>query len=137
MLYWLYTANPDNALLNVLRYPSFRILMSAFTALVICLLAYPPFIRRLQVFKFGQAVRDDGPQTHLKKQGTPTMGGTLMLSPGFVTDALGIVLILPFTRPAARRLLTRVVARRLLSPNARRPGPGSGGSVVRGEVVDE
>jgi UPF0716 protein FxsA len=65
------------------------------------------------------------------------VGGTLMLSPGFVTDALGIVLILPFTRPAARRLLTRVVARRLLSPNARRPGPGSGGSVVRGEVVDE
>lgn len=65
------------------------------------------------------------------------VGGTLMLSPGFVTDALGIVLILPFTRPAARRLLTRVVAQRLLSRNARRPGPGSGGSVVRGEVVDE
>jgi UPF0716 protein FxsA len=65
------------------------------------------------------------------------VGGTLMLSPGFVTDAFGILLILPFTRPAARRLLTRVVAQRLLSRNARRPGPGSGGSVVRGEVVDE
>jgi UPF0716 protein FxsA len=65
------------------------------------------------------------------------VGGTLMLSPGFVTDAFGILLILPFTRPVARRLLTRVVAQRLLSRNARRPGPGSGGSVVRGEVVDE
>jgi UPF0716 protein FxsA len=65
------------------------------------------------------------------------VGGTLMLSPGFVTDALGILLILPFTRPVARRLLTRVVAQRLVSRNARRPGPGSGGSVVRGEVVDE
>ena len=65
------------------------------------------------------------------------VGGTLMLSPGFVTDAFGILLILPFTRPVARRLLTRVVAHRLLSRNARRPGPGSGGSVVRGEVVDE
>ena len=65
------------------------------------------------------------------------VGGTLMLSPGFVTDALGILLILPFTRPVARRLLTRVVAQRLLPRNARRPGPGSGGSVVRGEVVDE
>jgi UPF0716 protein FxsA len=65
------------------------------------------------------------------------VGGTLMLSPGFVTDAFGILLILPFTRPVARRLLTRVVAQRLLSQNARRPGPGSGGSVVRGEVVDE
>jgi UPF0716 protein FxsA len=64
------------------------------------------------------------------------VGGTLMLSPGFVTDALGILLILPFTRPVARRLLTRVVAQRLVR-NARRPGPGSGGSVVRGEVVDE
>jgi UPF0716 protein FxsA len=65
------------------------------------------------------------------------VGGTLMLSPGFVTDALGILLILPFTRPVARRLLTRVVAQRLMSRNARRPGPGSGESVVRGEVVDE
>jgi UPF0716 protein FxsA len=65
------------------------------------------------------------------------VGGTLMLSPGFVTDALGILLILPFTRPVARRLLTRVVAQRLLVRNARRPGSGSGGSVVRGEVVDE
>jgi UPF0716 protein FxsA len=65
------------------------------------------------------------------------VGGTLMLSPGFVTDAFGILLILPFTRPVARRLLTRLVAQRLLSRNARRPGPGSGGSVVRGEVVDE
>jgi UPF0716 protein FxsA len=65
------------------------------------------------------------------------IGGTLMLSPGFVTDVFGIVLILPFTRPAARRLLTRVVTHRLLGSNARRPGPGSGGSVVRGEVVDE
>lgn len=65
------------------------------------------------------------------------IGGTLMLSPGFVTDIFGIVLILPFTRPLARRLLTQVVTRRLLASNARRPGPGSGGSVVRGEVVDD
>jgi UPF0716 protein FxsA len=65
------------------------------------------------------------------------VGGTLMLSPGFVTDALGILLILPFTRPVARRLLTRMVAQRLVSRDARRPGPGSDGSVVRGEVVDE
>lgn len=66
------------------------------------------------------------------------VGGTLMLTPGFVTDALGILLILPLTRPVARRLLTELVTRRLLGPgNAKRPGPGSGGSVVRGEVVDD
>lgn len=63
------------------------------------------------------------------------VGGTLMVSPGFVTDVFGILLILPFTRPLARRLLTRVVSRRLL--DARRPGPGSGGPVIRGDVIDE
>ena len=54
----------------------------------------------------------------------------------FVTDLVGIVLILPVTRPVARRLLTRVVERRLLSGrNDRRPGPPAGGPVVRGDVV--
>lgn len=78
------------------------------------------------------------------------VGGTLMLTPGFVTDALGILLILPFTRPIFRRLLTAVVAKRLLvistgaaaaGPpgfgDARRPGPRSEGPVVQGEVVDD
>lgn len=68
------------------------------------------------------------------------VGGTLMLSPGFVTDAFGLLLILPFTRPVARRVLTRLVTRKLLaasySPgNRARPGP-HGGSVVQGEVID-
>jgi UPF0716 protein FxsA len=69
------------------------------------------------------------------------IGGTLMLSPGFVTDALGILLILPFTRPVARRLLTKVVGKRLLgayvTPGPGRRGPQGPGDVVRGEVVDE
>jgi UPF0716 protein FxsA len=77
------------------------------------------------------------------------VGGTLMLSPGFVTDAMGIVLILPFTRPVARRVLTRGVSKRLVAgfvdvrqgprpPGAAGPpGPSSGGGpVVRGEVLD-
>ena len=76
------------------------------------------------------------------------VGGTLMLTPGFVTDAFGILLILPMTRPLARRALTGVVTRRLLATgplgpqapggtgDARRPGP-TGGPVVRGEVVDD
>ena len=63
------------------------------------------------------------------------VGGTLMLSPGFVTDVFGIVLILPFTRPLARLALTRLVTRRLA--HVTRPGPGSQGPVVRGEVIDE
>jgi len=70
------------------------------------------------------------------------VGGTLMLTPGFVSDALGLLMILPFTRPVARRLLTRVVTAHLVTsatrrgPDAKHPGPGSDGSVVRGEVID-
>ncbi len=78
------------------------------------------------------------PASELADGGLILVGGTLMLSPGFVTDALGILLILPFTRPVARRMLTRVLSRRLLgADDVRRPGPGPQGPVVRGEVVDE
>ena len=66
------------------------------------------------------------------------VGGTLMLSPGFVTDAFGIGLILPVTRPLARRLLTRIVSRRLVESRRHGAGPpGPDGPVVRGEVIDE
>ena len=62
-------------------------------------------------------------------------GGALMLTPGFVTDAVGLLAILPVTRPAARRLLTAAVARRVVVVrNAHRPGPPD--DVVQGEVVD-
>ncbi|CUR59292.1 FxsA cytoplasmic membrane protein [metagenome] len=55
------------------------------------------------------------------------IGGTLMLSPGFLLDAVGILLILPFTRPVARRLLTTVVERRLVVvPGATGFGSGFG-----------
>jgi UPF0716 protein FxsA len=66
------------------------------------------------------------------------IGGTLMLTPGFVSDVFGVLLILPFTRPVARRLLTAVVARRLVVGPAPGRGPHGGGSgpVVPGEVVD-
>lgn len=68
------------------------------------------------------------------------LGGALMLAPGFVTDTAGILLILPFTRPLARRMLTRVVAARILpayGPGVQRPRPGPDDDVVRGEVVDD
>jgi len=69
------------------------------------------------------------------------VGGTLMLTPGFATDAVGVLLILPVTRPLARRVLAQAVARRLLASGAprdvRRPGPSDQGPVIRGEVVDD
>lgn len=72
------------------------------------------------------------------------IGGTLMLTPGFVTDSVGILLILPVTRPIARRILTRYLAPKLVGGvtfgpgmTHNRPGPGSNGSVVQGEVLDD
>jgi UPF0716 protein FxsA len=80
------------------------------------------------------------PATEIADGALILLGGTLMLAPGFVTDALGILLILPFTRPLFRRLLAAAVARRLVVDvlDVRRPGPGpTQGPVVRGEVVDD
>lgn len=82
------------------------------------------------------------------------IGGTLLMTPGFVSDVLGVALVLPLTRPLFRRVLARVVAARLVTgvvgPGPRfGPGPGTGfgpgagpgngsrpGPVVRGDVVD-
>lgn len=64
------------------------------------------------------------------------IGGTLMISPGFLSDLVGFALILPFTRPLARRLLTAVVSRRLLAGKTTHPGSGPEGPVIRGEVID-
>ena len=73
---------------NVFSYISLRAVLAAMTALVISFLAGPAMIRKLATYKIGQAVRDDGPQTHLTKAGTPTMGGALILVSIAVTTIL-------------------------------------------------
>jgi phospho-N-acetylmuramoyl-pentapeptide-transferase len=65
--------------LRVVRYPSTRILAAAITSLLISFLLGPWFINRLRSKQYGQQIRDDGPATHKKKAGTPTMGGSLIL----------------------------------------------------------
>jgi phospho-N-acetylmuramoyl-pentapeptide-transferase len=70
---------PALSWLNALRYTSTRILVATLTALVLSMLLYPWFIRALQKIQLGQVVRDDGPQSHFSKRGTPTMGGSLIL----------------------------------------------------------
>jgi len=64
---------------NVFNYITLRAVMACLTALVISFVVGPAMIRKLTTYKIGQSVRDDGPQTHLAKAGTPTMGGALML----------------------------------------------------------
>jgi phospho-N-acetylmuramoyl-pentapeptide-transferase len=64
---------------HVFQYLTFRTIMSTLTALAVSLLAGPAIIRKLAQLKAGQVVRSDGPQTHLAKAGTPTMGGALIL----------------------------------------------------------
>lgn len=63
----------------VFNYLTLRAVLACATALLVGLLAGPIVIRKLTQYKIGQSVRDDGPQTHLLKAGTPTMGGALVL----------------------------------------------------------
>jgi len=76
---WLQTLSPEFGFLRVFQYLTFRALMSALTALVVGLAAGPFVIRRLTALKIGQPVRGYGMETHLSKNGTPTMGGILIL----------------------------------------------------------
>lgn len=80
MLYqWLYSLANEFSPLNVFRYITVRAFIAFFTAFFVCLIWGPHFIQRLKEKHFGQSIRDDGPQSHKKKAGTPTMGGGLIL----------------------------------------------------------
>ena len=80
MLIWLadYLAQYDPAF-KVFHYITLRAILGVLTALIISFVVGPVMIRRLSQYKIGQTVRDDGPQSHLSKAGTPTMGGALIL----------------------------------------------------------
>jgi UPF0716 protein FxsA len=82
------------------------------------------------------------PGREVADAGLVLVGGTLLLTPGFVTDVVGFVFVLPFTRPLVRRPLTRLLARRAAVRVARFGGPGrpgrrdrAAGPVVPGQVV--
>ena len=64
---------------NVFQYLTLRAILGTITALMLSLLIGPAMIRKLISYKIGQTIRDDGPQSHLSKAGTPTMGGALIL----------------------------------------------------------
>jgi len=65
---------------NVFNYLTMRAILGALTALVISFIVGPKMIKSLSVNQLGQVIREDGPETHLLKAGTPTMGGALILT---------------------------------------------------------
>ncbi len=80
MIYeFLYPLHTVFSSFNVFRYITFRTIFASVTALLICLLMGRWLIEKLQNLQIDQQIREDGPQTHLVKKGTPTMGGILMI----------------------------------------------------------
>jgi phospho-N-acetylmuramoyl-pentapeptide-transferase len=89
MLLWLFqTMGQDVRAFNVFSYITLRTVLATLTALTISFIVGPAVIRKLTALKIGQSVRSDGPQTHLVKAGTPTMGGALILVSVSVTTLL-------------------------------------------------
>jgi phospho-N-acetylmuramoyl-pentapeptide-transferase len=82
---WIAT---DVRTFNVFGYITLRAVLATMTALLISFVVGPSMIRKLTQYKIGQAVRDDGPQSHLIKAGTPTMGGALILVSIAITTLL-------------------------------------------------
>ncbi len=80
MLYWLLYQRlfPYFRLFRIFRYLTFRTVFASLTALLIGLLIGPFVIEKLREFQIGQYIREEGPQSHQKKSGTPTMGGVLI-----------------------------------------------------------
>lgn len=85
-------------------YPTFLVFLAVPVALILTMLFMPPFIRFLRSSHIGQQVRDDGPQTHLVKQGTPTMGGVIMLIAVVIT-----IVIVGYPTPETYVLLAAII----------------------------
>ena len=81
MLYWLLYEKlfPFFHPFRIFRYLTFRTAFASLTALLIALFIGPWVIQKLREFQIGQFIREDGPQSHMKKSGTPTMGGVLIV----------------------------------------------------------
>ena len=98
MLYWLLYQKlfPYFPVFRIFRYLTFRCAFASMTAMLIGLLIGPFVIERLREFQIGQYIREDGPQRHQKKGGTPTMGGVLICISILVPTLLWANLTNPF-----------------------------------------
>ena len=98
MLYWLLYEKlfPIFSPFRIFGYVTLRTFAASITALLVAILAGPWMIRRLRAMQIGQPIREDGPETHLKKAGTPTMGGLLIVIAIVVPTLLWADLSNPF-----------------------------------------
>ncbi|MBV9081548.1 MAG: phospho-N-acetylmuramoyl-pentapeptide-transferase, partial [Acidobacteriaceae bacterium] len=82
MLYWLFVLVLQKyvGFFRVFRYVTVRVALASLTAIIVSLVVGPWMIRKLRELSFGQHIREDGPKGHLKKAGTPTMGGMLIVT---------------------------------------------------------
>jgi len=81
MLYHIFYPLATNVkLFNIFKYLTFRTIYAMITALVVCFVLGPWIIRKLESLQARQVIRTDGPESHLQKQGTPTMGGVIILA---------------------------------------------------------
>lgn len=88
LLHFLYPFHTTFGVLNVIRYITFRTAAASLSALAISLVLGPWLVRRLREFQIGQVIRQEGPQSHRAKAGTPTMGGLLILAAALVPTLL-------------------------------------------------
>src|SRR5436190_5877825 len=81
MFYWLFYEKLYHVFtpFRVFQYATFRTAFASLTALFLCILLGPWLIERLKTFQIGQYIREDGPKSHMKKAGAPTMGGLLIV----------------------------------------------------------
>ncbi len=86
--HFLYSMHTEISAFNVFRYITFRTIYATITAFLLCFILGPWVIKRLQKLQIGQYVRDNGPQTHLNKAGTPTMGGMMIIGAVVISTLL-------------------------------------------------
>ena len=84
----LYPLHTTLSAFNVFRYITFRTIYASLTAFLICFLLGPWVIHRLKTMQIGQYIQEDGPESHLTKAGTPTMGGLLIICAVLISTLL-------------------------------------------------
>jgi phospho-N-acetylmuramoyl-pentapeptide-transferase len=107
MLYYLLYEQLVNRVsaFNVFRYTTVRTAMASLTALFLCIALGPWLIKKLRDFQIGQYIREEGPKSHMKKAGTPTMGGVLIIISIVVPTLLWANLRYPYVWIAVAALL--------------------------------